>query len=158
MANQISETALPLCNGSTLGFFATELSVMHVVVVSLMWYRVVSEYMAWVRRNLWFVSLCHAAVVRHFGSSSVLSCPVSGECQFRLLDVRHENRASASKPSNHLTVWSLVLEKLTDPQLLMECRASYGTWRFCTLYTGVGPLSLPWTRWIYPIPVKSVLI
>jgi hypothetical protein len=36
MANQISETALPLCDGSALGFFAAECSVMHVVVVSLM--------------------------------------------------------------------------------------------------------------------------
>jgi len=73
------------------------------------------------------VSLCHAAVVRHFGSSSSLSCPTSGECQFSLLDVWHENRATASKLSNRLTAWSLVLEKLTVPQLLMVCRASCGT-------------------------------
>jgi len=36
MANPISATALPLFDGSMFGFFAAELSVMHVVVISLM--------------------------------------------------------------------------------------------------------------------------
>jgi hypothetical protein len=66
--------------------------------------------------------------------------------------------------SHSLTPWSRVLlEKLTDSQLVKKFPTSYGTRRFITAFISAHHLSLPWTSSIwsmpsYPTSWRSILI
>ena len=63
------------------------------------------------------------------------------------------------KLTHSLIPWSrILLEKLTEAQLVKKFPAFYGTRRFITVFTRARHLSLSWTSWIQSMPPPSHLL